>query len=105
MRVCNIPGCPNPTEASRCTTHRQQYEQQRGSRQQRGYDAEHDKLRARWAQLVEGGTVTCWRCGNLIHPGTAWDLGHDDHDRTKYRGPEHANQCNRAAAGRASHRK
>lgn len=24
MRVCNVPGCPNPTEASRCATHRQQ---------------------------------------------------------------------------------
>ena len=24
MRICNIPGCPNPTEQSRCLKHRQQ---------------------------------------------------------------------------------
>ena len=27
----------------------------------------------------------------------AWDLGHDDYDRSIYRGPEHA-RCNRSAA-------
>jgi hypothetical protein len=61
----------------------------------RGYGAEHQALRKQWAPLVDAGQVTCWRCGNLIHPGQAWDLGHDDHDRGAYRGPEHQ-RCNRA---------
>jgi len=104
MRICNIPGCPNPTECSRCATHAAAYERARGTRQQRGYDQNHDNLRAKWAPLVAAGTVLCWRCNTLITPGEPWDLGHDDHDRTKYRGPEHADRCNRSAAGRQSHR-
>jgi hypothetical protein len=105
MRVCAEPGCPtlipNP---GRCPTHTRAADKRRGTRQQRGYDANHDRLRAQWEPRVATGRVKCWRCGELISPATAWDLGHDDTDRTKYRGPEHANQCNRAAAGRNSHR-
>jgi len=36
-----------------------------------------------------GEVFRCWRCGELIRPGQPWHLGHDDYDRTKYRGPEH----------------
>lgn len=99
MRVCNIPGCPRPTLAARCGLHAQQYEQQRGTRQQRGYDKQHDELRNQWLPLVAEGTVLCWRCHTLIHHDQQWDLGHDDHDRSKYRGPEHV-ACNRATRGR-----
>jgi hypothetical protein len=66
----------------------------------RGYGYAHRRERERWRPLVASGYVTCWRCGNLIQPGTQWDLGHDDEDRTIIRGPEHARECNRAAAGR-----
>ena len=66
---------------------------QRGSRQQRGYDAAHDAERQRWAPLVDAGQVSCARCGAPIPPGTAWDLDHTD-DRTGYLGPSHAG-CNR----------
>jgi hypothetical protein len=60
----------------------------------RGYGGQHQKLRAWWAQQMQigwlnGEPIPCWRCGHSIQPGQAWDLGHDDHDRTKYRGPEH----------------
>ncbi len=55
----------------------------------RGYGAGHQKLRAALAPAVATGTVACWRCGHLILPGQAWDLGHDDHDRSVTRGPEH----------------
>jgi hypothetical protein len=55
----------------------------------RGYGWQHQKIRKQWAPLVAAGGVTCWRCGRPIEPGQAWDLGHDDHDRTVYRGPEH----------------
>jgi hypothetical protein len=49
------------------------------------------------APLVAAGVVDCWRCGRRIEPGQAWDLGHDDVDRSRWRGPEHAS-CNRRAA-------
>jgi hypothetical protein len=66
----------------------------------RGYGAAHRKERQRWVPIVERGEATCWRCGKPIIPGTAWDLGHDDHDRRIYRGPEHASQCNRRAGSK-----
>lgn len=60
----------------------------------RGYGGPHQRLRAEWAPYVEAGHVDCWRCRQRIAPGAAWDLGHDDRDRTIYRGPEHS-ECNR----------
>jgi len=103
MRVCSEPGCPTlVTEAGRCVEHRRVQERRRGSRQARGYDVEHDRLRATWQPVVEAGTVNCARCGALIRIGEPWDLGHNDDDRTKYNGPEHRT-CNRAAGGRAAH--
>lgn len=71
----------------------------------RGYDHRHRAERKRWAPLVAAGRVECWRCGQRIEPGTPWDLGHDDHDRTVWRGPEHRHPTgpcpgNRAAGAR-----
>lgn len=66
---------------------------------ERGYGAAHQKLRLKWLRAVERGEVVCWRCGNLIAPGARWDLGHDDLDRSQYRGPEHL-RCNRGTKGR-----
>lgn len=70
-----------------------------GSSGERGYGRAHRKLRAEWATKVEAGEVTCWRCREWIAPDQPWDLGHDDTDRTIYRGPEHQH-CNRATHGR-----
>lgn len=108
MRVCNAPGCPTlvpaDTRGGRCPEHQRQAEQARGTRQQRGYDARHDRLRATYQQRMDAGErFTCWRCESLgkphsIDPNT-WDLGHDDHDRTAYRGPE-CRSGNRATAAR-----
>lgn len=95
-RVCPVPGCPTLTPGGRCTAHA------RPGPVARGYTTQHRKLRERWRPLVERGGVMCGRCRRHIVPGTAWDLGHDDGDRTQYRGPEHAT-CNRSAAGRSSH--
>lgn len=72
---------------------------------QRGYGAEHQRLRRDLTPTVEAGQAKCWRCGQPIKPGSAWDVGHDDHDRSIIRGPEHAGrECpaggNRATAGR-----
>ena len=68
----------------------------------RGYGHRHQQLRAQWAPKVEAGLVNCGRptCGQPILPGQAWQLGHDDHDRSRYNGPEHR-YCNESAGGRA----
>lgn len=102
--ICQSARCgQQATFRGRCQIHAAEAERQRGTRQQRGYDADHVGLRAALAPQVASGTVICWRCAQRIRIGEAWDLGHDDNDRTIYRGPEHAGPCNRAAAGRASH--
>jgi len=74
----------------------------RPSPAERGYDARHRRLRHKVKREVEAGQAYCWRCleeGKTreqawIAPGSEWDLGHDDRDRSVYRGAEHA-FCNR----------
>ena len=61
------------------------------------YGSAHQKLRARTKRDVAAGHAYCWRCTKHIPPGSAWDLGHDDNDPTKYMGPEHV-ACNRATS-------
>lgn len=70
---------------------------------ERGYGADHQTERRRWEPIVRAGRASCWRCGRRIHPAAPWDLGHDDHDRTRYRGPEHR-RCNRSAGARKGNR-
>lgn len=106
MRVCAQPGCPTLTTARRCDEHRAQVERTRGTRQQRGYDAAHDRLREWWRPKVELGGVHCHEpvClmpARLILLGQAWDLVHD-RETGKHRGPGHA-KCNRSEGGKASH--
>ena len=67
----------------------------------RGYGHRHQKLRASWDRRVQAGGILCARCNQPITPGEPWDLGHDDHDRTRYQGPEHRG-CNRSAGARNS---
>lgn len=80
---------------------------ERGSRQQRGYDADYDKQhRDIQRSMNNGKTFICWRCleeKSITHyvdprPGH-WHLGHDDHDRSIIRGPE-CPAGNLATAGR-----
>ena len=107
-RVCAEPGCPTITDTTRCPTHTRERDRARGSRQARGYGAEHNRLRAQWqARLNRGEVVWCWRCRTRgvwtrIDP-TRWHLGHDDFDRTRWLGPECV-PCNTATAGRISPR-
>jgi hypothetical protein len=65
----------------------------------RGYGWAHQRRRAAFARLVAAGLAICWRCGQPIEPGEPWDLGHDDIDRRRYRGPEHR-RCNRTGRAR-----
>lgn len=71
-----------------------------------GYGWDHQKLRAEYKQrMAKGEQFTCWRCGLWVDPDSPWELGHDDHDRSIYRGPEHrGRECpqggNRATSGR-----
>ena len=44
---------------------------------------------------VRTGMVACARCGRLINPDEAWDMGHDDENRSVHIGPEHV-RCKRA---------
>jgi hypothetical protein len=71
----------------------------RASTAARGYDRRHEAERRRWAPQVDAGLVDCWRCGGHLEPGRPWHLGHDDVDRTVWRGPEHVT-CNLRAGGR-----
>lgn len=95
--------CPEPVPPGvrHCDDCAIEHERRRGTPTERGYGPEHKRLRREWAPLVEAGEVNCFRatCGEPIEPGTPWDLGHEDNDRTKWTGPEHQ-ACNRATAGR-----
>lgn len=98
MRVCAEPGCPTLTTSTRCPSHTRAKDKARGTRQERGYGAEHKAERKRWEPIVATGGVRCWRCEVLLDPKLPWDLGHKD-DRSGYAGPECV-RCNRATAGR-----
>lgn len=108
MRVCSCttclahPGsCPELVAKGRCPACAQQAEVRRGSRQQRGYGAQHERIRRQWAPKVATGTVTCARGDHLIDPAKPWALDHTD-DRTGYLGPSCAT-CNNRAGGKAAH--
>lgn len=76
----------------------------------RGYGRRHRELRKQWEPNVNAGRVECSaphcmaeaRPGGTrrIAPGAAWDLGHDETDRTRYKGPQHA-ECNRGQSRRS----
>lgn len=96
QRPClGVDGERCPTRAlttarhGRCPDCARRHWRGRGTTSQRGYGPDHRALREQYRPLVEAGDVRCWRCGELIAPGDAWDLGHDDRDRSVYRGPEH----------------
>lgn len=99
LRPCLETGCPTLTRTPRCPACTRAADRARGTRQERGYGAEHDKLRAQWAPIVATGRVKCARCDEPIPADAPWDLGHHDLDRSRYTGPEHA-ACNRATNGR-----
>jgi len=95
--------CGMVSDQARCPTHRAEHRRERdakrGGTAARGYGPGHKLERERWRPKVEAGGVECWRCHEPIDPSGPWDLGHDDNDRSKYKGPEHP-VCNRRTNGR-----
>jgi hypothetical protein len=71
----------------------------RRSTQERGYGVGHQGRRRVLAPFVNAGLATCVRCGEPIAAGEDWHLGHDDYDRTRWKGPEHV-RCNCGAPNR-----
>jgi hypothetical protein len=98
MRRCAWANCPQlvPLGTRYCKQHIAANERRRGSATRRGYGKAHQMERARWQHLLaQGAQPVCKRCGQIVKPDQAWDLGHSD-DRTRWTGPEHAH-CNRSA--------
>lgn len=98
-KPCAEPGCPIIGDTTRCVEHARMRDKARGSSSARGYGDAHQALRAGYQRRMDQGEkFSCWRCGDPIDP-QRWHLGHDDHDRTVYRGPE-CTPCNLATRGR-----
>ena len=97
MKVCL--DCPRLIpNGSRCPACTRAKDQERGSREARGYGHTHRRLRAEYQnRMTAGERFSCWRCGNPIDPGN-WHLGHTD-GQTGWAGPEHPD-CNIGAANR-----
>jgi hypothetical protein len=78
MRVCAEPDCPELTTARRCQVHQAQQEQARGTRQQRGYDAEHMATRAALLPLAYGTRCPIGgpRCVGYMYPHHELHLHH-----------------------------
>jgi hypothetical protein len=72
--VCLEPGCPELVTSGRCFTHRRQREIARGSRQQRGYDAKHDRAKRDPDYLAATVCLTCERPFTPDNPKTAGHL-------------------------------
>jgi len=79
--------------ASRCHACEREHDRARGSRQARGYDAQHDALRAQLVAALDPW-APCPRCAEPLGPDPdLLDLMHND-DRTAWLGLGHR-RCNR----------
>jgi hypothetical protein len=106
-RVCLKPDCPRlftpRTGVSFCDEHMRERDRARGTKAERGYGPVFQTTRRMWVKRIAQGGVHCSRCGRDITSADAWDLGHDDEDRSVIVGPE-CRFCNRSAAGKKAHR-
>lgn len=105
IRVCTTSGCGTlHTKGGRCDQCRRNADRERGNRHERGYDAEHERTKARLLPAAIG--EPCPRCGEPMLRAEDLELGHTT-DRAvdpTARGDriEHGN-CNRSAGGRLVH--
>jgi hypothetical protein len=72
--------------------------QQRPNTTRRGYGSKHQRLRQELLDAFRPGQP-CARCQLPIWTKADAQLGHDDQDRSRYRGLEHV-ACNEATSGR-----
>lgn len=102
LRVCAEPGCPELVEPGvrdgRCDEHRRAKDRARGTRQQRGYGAEHDAMKA---TIADAYGQTCHLCGERMWPHQKLEPDHTE-DRTGYRGWAHASCNHRDGARRGN---
>lgn len=82
-----------------CAAVEQAKRDRRGNTTSRGYGSAHQRKREQLLDAFEPGQA-CARCGLPIRRKEDADLGHDDDDRSQYRGLEHS-ACNRATSGRS----
>lgn len=92
LRACL--DCPNLVRGkSRCHDCQRAHDRARGTRQERGYTADHDQLRAQLVATLDPW-APCPRCSHALGPDPALlDLMHND-DRTAWLGLGHR-RCNR----------
>lgn len=96
VHVCIEDGCPKLTRKTRCSEHERAKDKARGTRQQRGYDAEYDAAHRDYQRRMDAGErFDCWRCPELGRPAHIvdprpghWHLGHSNTDRSVIRGPQ-----------------
>lgn len=96
VQVCSQPGCHELVESGKCQAHRREYDKRRGTREERGYGAQHKATRA--ALLPEAYGQPCIHCGERMWPHEDLHLDHTE-DRTGYRGIVHA-RCNTSEGAR-----
>lgn len=95
-RVCPTPGCPTLVSEGLCAECKRAKDKARGTRQERGYGAEHVAIRA--ALLPEAYGTRCTHCSDYMWPHQELHLDHTE-DRTAYRGIVHAS-CNASEGAR-----
>jgi len=65
--------CPEFTTGTRCAFHERLREAARGSREDRGYGADHRSARAALERTLP---APCGYCGTTIYPGERWVAAH-----------------------------
>lgn len=81
-RICVEHGCGKfQVRDARCEIHAAAREVARGTRYERGYGTEHDKIRARLLRELKiaemrGITYLCWRCLEPMHSTQELDADH-----------------------------
>lgn len=81
-RICSDVSCGKVAVSfGCCQEHSVDLDRSRGTRQERGYGAEHDaarrRLMAEFGRAYRGRQApSCWRCGLRLHP---WQALHADH--------------------------
>lgn len=98
MRVCAEPGCPDlipaGTRDGRCATHRRAKDKARGTRQERGYDADFERAKA---QPDYVSATRCAECGAPFTEDNPKTGGHSVAIRNGGRGSKivpHCRRCN-----------